>query len=308
MTIFSDILDQEISLILNLNNQFAGEQDGHLKGTALEVRLNSLLTRFLPSNISLARGWIVDNTGNRSDERDCLLYDTTKAPAFLFDSSTGMIPLISILYDIQIKSKLTEKTIRQAYEKFDKRIPHNTLIGNKGKDILKVYEKIDPNFYESPKIHILLSENSGYYVFDVKEKTFDEIFDFEKSITIDNRGSLKIDYNYDKNKIIINGIKLSELCKKKIKICQWIEYSSKDISKLKGFFIGLSNTLFKTNIGQYLNNKDGTIKYHSLVIFDHNNNIIVKKKMGEYITDTQDIGKIQMCLNEEGNIELKCNF
>ena len=308
MTIFSNILDQEISLILDLNNQFSNEQDGHIKGTALEVRLNSLLTRFLPSNVSLARGWIVDNEGNRSDERDCLLYDKTKAPAFLFDCNTGMIPLISILYDIQIKSKLTEKNIRQAFEKFDNRIPHNALIGNKGKDILKIYEKIDPYFYESPKIHILLSENSGYYVFNIEEKTFDEIFDFENSITIENKGSFKFDYNYDKNKIIINGIKLSELCKKKIKICRWAEYSSKDVSKLKVFFIGLSNTLFKTNIGKYLHNKDGIIKYHSLVLFDHNNNIFFKRKLGESTADVQDVGKVQMCLNQEGNIELKCKF
>lgn len=308
MTIFSDILDQELSLILELNNKLSNEDDGHIKGTALEVRLNSLLSRFLPSNINIARGWIIDSMGNRTAERDCLIYDTNKAPAFLFDGGTGIIPLISILYDIQIKSKLTEKTIRQAFEKFDNRINNNALIGNKGNNILDIYEKIDPKFYENPKIKILLSEDSGYYFFNVEEKYFKEIFDFENSIKINDK-SFKITPNSDKSKININGFNLEELGNKKIKICRWGEFELIDMSKLKGFFIGLSNTLYRsTEIGSYLCKTNSAIRFHSIVIFDQDNNIISKKKIGEKNADIENINNLHLSIGQDGILKLTIDF
>ena len=304
MTIFGDILDQEISLILELNNHLSGIGEGHIKGTALEVRFGSLLKRFLPNNVNFARGWTIDGNGNKSDERDYLLYDTIKAPAFLFDTGTGIIPLISVLYDIQIKSKLTLGTIKQAYEKFDSRIANNVLIGNQGRDILKIYSEIDNLFYINPKINILLSEASGYYFFSIVEKSFNEIFDFENNIRLNN-SPLKIDPSYDKTKIKLNGISLEELSNKKIKICRWVEGILPDSSKLKSFFIGLSNTLYKSNVGEYLSEKNGAIKYLSLLILDHEDNIILEKKLGEKNADIQNLKNVNLSLKRDGKLKIE---
>ncbi len=307
MTIFSELLNQEISLILELNNKLNNPNDGHIKGTVLEARLYSLLRKFLPNNIDVVRGWITDEQGQRSDERDCLIYDKSKAPAFLFDNSTGIIPLLSILYDIQIKSKLTEKTIRQAYEKFDNRVVHNALIGNNGTNILKIYENIDPNFYESPKIQILLSEKSSYYVFQTFYKDFDDIFDFNNSIQFDDGRTFKVSSESDKRKITINGINLQELCKKKVKICRWTEYPAINSPNLKTFFIGMSNTLYHSSVGVYLTDENENIKYLSLLVLDHNNNVIYKKKIGEKLADSPTINNLNLTLSQDGEVKLSIN-
>ena len=117
MTIYGEILDTEIELVLAMNNKLSSKDNGHLKGTAFEHSFRSLLAKFTPHNIDVSRGWILYPDGTQSEERDFLVYDKKKAPAFLFDYSTGIIPLLSILYDIQIKSSLSAKTIKDAYLK-----------------------------------------------------------------------------------------------------------------------------------------------------------------------------------------------
>ena len=304
MTIYGDILDKEIQLVLEMNKKLSGKDSGHIKGTAFEHSFRNLLSKFTPENINISRGWILHPDGTQSDERDFLVYDKSRAPAFLFDNSTGIIPLLSILYDIQVKSSLTPKRIKESYEKVDKKIPYNVLICNNGCNLLKEYSKIDPGFLTNPAIIALSSENDGYYCFNIEKQKFREILSKEnliKGIKESTNINIKLNDEDIENKLTINKHKVNDLLNYEISICKWYKYQSNETS-LKAFITGFANTLYKTAIGQYLS-KECNAVVQSIAILDHNNNLIYDKIFFDTPIKNLQLST-SISISEDGNIQV----
>jgi|GEM_PF-4382898 len=269
-TIFQELIEQEIILVKELLSKIDSKNEGHLKGTALELRLKNLFTKMIPSFCSISNGWIIDEKGNKSDERDLLIYNRDKAPQFLFDIGTGIFPLESIEYDIQVKHSITDGNFKQAYNKFDTRTKRNVLLGIKGTNLFKKYSKIDSNYLFAPKICAFVSEEDKYYFFNKETMKYKKVLNFNK-LQQDNGSIINITSSNISN-VTINGHNLSDIGEKEITLCKWFSVDLKPQSNLLGFLNGFINTLFKEKTGNYfcdLSEKD--FKCLSFVIFDDNN-------------------------------------
>lgn len=268
-TIFQEIIEQELALIKELLSKIDSKNEGHLKGTAFELRLKNLFSKMIPSFCSISNGWIIDKKGKKSDERDLLIYNKDKAPQFLFDIGTGIFPLESIEYDIQVKNSISDGNFKQAYEKFDERIERNVLLGIKGSKLFEKYSKIDSNYLIKPKICAFASEEDKYYFFNKEKMKYKKLLNFNK-LQQDN-GSI-INVNGNSKNITINGHNLSDIEEKEITICRWFSIDLKPQSNLLGFFNGFINTLFKIKTGKYFCDlSKNHFECLSFVVLDDNN-------------------------------------
>lgn len=265
-TIFQELIEQELILIKKLLSQIDSKNEGHLKGTLLELRLRNLFSKLIPSFCSVSNGWIIDENGNKSEERDLLIYNKDKTPQFLFDMGTGIFPLESIEYDIQVKNSITDKTLKQAYDKFDERIERNVLLGIKGTNLFEKYSQIDKKYLYNPRICAFLSEEDKYYFFNKEKMKYNKILNFNK-LQQDNGSIINIDSK--SFNITINGHKLSDIGEKEITIYRWFSIDLKSQSNMLGFINGFINTLFKVKTGKYFCNlNNNSINCLSFVVFD----------------------------------------
>ena len=266
-TMFQKLIEQELKLIKELLLQINVKNEGHIKGTALEFRLRSLFSKMMPSFCLVSNGWIIDEKGNKSDERDLLVYNKDKAPQILFDIGTGIFPIESIEYDIQVKNSITDKSFKQAYDKFDKRTKRNVLLGISGTSLFKKYTKIDPKYLHSPKICAFASEDDKYYFFSREKMKYKKIFNINK-LQQDNGPAINV--NNKSCNFTINGNNLSEFGEKEISICRWFCVDLKPQSNRLGFINGFVNTLYKEKTGKYFydfNNRKP--KCLTFVVFDN---------------------------------------
>lgn len=281
-TIFQELIEQELRLIKELLSKIDSKNEGHLKGTTLELRLKNLFSKMIPSFCSVSNGWIIDEKGNKSDERDLLIYNKDKAPQFLFDIGTGIFPLESIEYDIQVKNSISDGNFKQAYKKFDERIGRNVLLGINGANLFEKYSKIDSNYLFAPKICAFASEEDKYYFFNKEKMKYKKILNFNK-LKQDN-GSI-ININSNSGNVTINGHKLSDIEEKEITIHRWFSIDLKPQSNLLGFLNGFINTLFKVKTGKYFCNfNKNAFECLSFVVFDNNEKQIFQASKEELRT------------------------
>ena len=271
--IFSQLLENELEVFIKNTKLFSSSTDGHLKGMHTEATFRNIVKKFIPSELEVSNGWIYDETGNKSEERDILIYDPRKAPRFLFDVGVGIIPLSSLCYDIQIKSSLSEKKIKDAYDKFNDKCLHNALISINGTNLLEHYLKIDTNALLNPKIKILSSEQDAYYFFSEKKMKYSDVFTKELFLQEFEKQGIKL----KTDKISLNGLDLDKLKDKNFTIYQWQSFSLP--YKVKGFFLGMVNTLYKNNVGNYIIDQNQTAigKILTRVIVDNEEKILKKE-------------------------------
>lgn len=272
------MLEHDLEVWIKNVNCLKENSDGHIKGTYAESILRNILKKFIPSNLSISNGWIIDEQGNRSEERDILVYDRNLAPSFLFDAGIGIIPLDSLLYDIQVKCSLTEKTLKSAFEKFDIKSPRNAILSVQGNNLLEHYLKIDKDALIAPRIKILSSESDSYYYWQVQHKKYSDVFTKDnilKSVAL----SMNIkELNVEFPNITINGLDLKTLETQSIKIYEWTKI--KTTPNAKGFIVGFLNTLYQKNVSNYILDSKESLEGKTVVrtFCDNDNNILFSEQ------------------------------
>lgn len=274
--IFSKLFDDFFEIQkLNINAIKTQDTDidRTLTGKYSECLFTYIIKNFLPSNIEIANGWIVDEQGDKTYERDIIIYDRNKAPVFLFNIGTGMIPQCSVLYDIQIKTTLNDsdrfcKTIK----KFKEGPYKNAIFSIFGKNQLQSYIKLDKNYILNPKIKILSSEEDAVYYFKTREIKYSDIFSKEK-IFKKIKNQYVIEENAVPKRLIINNIDVDEALDKTLKINEWRQIKCN--TKIKAFTKMLLDELYEDGISKYLNDKKDFIDKPVIrAIFDSNNNLV----------------------------------
>ena len=164
-----------------------------LKGKAKEIFAKDLINPLLPPQFAIGNGQIIDCHGNTSPECDLIIYDKSVLPPILLDESTGLFPIESCYYAVEVKSKLTAGEIRKTLLNFQKLWELKPMKSNTNRPVpaifaftsdlnsqseLERYEKYDStrNELNSPKCLALCVAQKGYHYFSNKEaewKTFD---------------------------------------------------------------------------------------------------------------------------------------
>lgn len=269
-SIYIDMLNKKIKTFTEQFENIDDADHGHMKGAYTESMFRSLLNDFLPSNIELSHGWRVDENGNESHERDILLYDKNSLPPFLFSAATGLVPLASIKYDIEVKSSLSKDKMDTALEQdnFDKRCPKNAIVGLKGKEIFEYYTDYGKKTDEIPIIKLLCTGEDACYYWHVQSIN---ILDEYKKYLIDTHAKFfnnaDIAKKIQMDLLTINNIKIPPK-DQLIRVCRWLKFESNSI---KMFVLNILNDLYSSNqpvISYLATRQEQEYKIISKAVFD----------------------------------------
>ncbi len=87
-----------------------------VKGTVLEILISKLFKPFLPADIGVGTGQIIDSYGTPlSPQIDIILYDKSILPPILMDERLGIFPIESVLYTIEVKTTLNATELASAH-------------------------------------------------------------------------------------------------------------------------------------------------------------------------------------------------
>ena len=114
------------------------------KGTELEIILKDFLKEYLPRNLAVTKGFLVDSDEKISKQLDVIIYDAFKTPILYESENIRVIPIECAYSVIEVKSKLGENELNDIFKNMDsvrslKRkayYPHGTI-----KDTYKLYGK-----------------------------------------------------------------------------------------------------------------------------------------------------------------------
>lgn len=87
-----------------------------LQGTYREILTRDLLKPVLAPSVRLGTGKLVSVDGQNSRQIDVVIYAPEILPPFLFDETSGLFPIESALYTIEVKSTITTRGLKNAIE------------------------------------------------------------------------------------------------------------------------------------------------------------------------------------------------
>jgi hypothetical protein len=106
-----------------------------VKGTVLEILVERIFKPMLPADIGVGTGQIIDCfQTSMSDQVDIILYDKSILPPVLIDEKTGIFPIESVLYAIEVKTTLNSFELAKAHRSAKKLSELKFLSGLQAQD------------------------------------------------------------------------------------------------------------------------------------------------------------------------------
>lgn len=308
--IFSKLLDNRLAVLKrNFDNIITSNDDSIMVGKLTEAYFNNAIKDFLPNHIEITNGWIHDEKDFKGHERDIIIYDTTKAPAFLFTAGNGIVPLCSVLFDIQIKKTLKKQSINEANKKFINGKHINGLFSIYGENILHNYIDNHNNALYKPTIKILSSEQDGLYYFVIFRKKYSELYTERMFINEITKEFIKNNPKAANKDLLIRAFNINKKLENMyISICEWRKYLSS--SNIKGFTVLLLRNFYKEDIYKYISEEPIKQKIISRTFLDNYGKIIAgpevdyEKGVDENIEKILKNIKIGCAFDKKGNVSL----
>lgn len=93
--------------------------EGHagLRGKLREILVTDILKPVVPPEVRFGSGQLVTIDGALSHETDVVLYAPSIMMPSLFDDISGFFPIESVLYAIEVKSRLTRRELKTSIKK-----------------------------------------------------------------------------------------------------------------------------------------------------------------------------------------------
>jgi len=166
-----------------------------LKGKMREHGIGKFLKGFLPSYYDIGSGEITDSIGYTSNETDIIIYNNSRLPPYLFSDQTGIFPVESCEYAIEVKSCLTAVELRSSISKaknirnlrplrinFPKpnQIPvpilfaYSSDLKSNPIEEFERYKREDLNYLTDPAIRALCVVGRGYWTYNQNSQTADK--------------------------------------------------------------------------------------------------------------------------------------
>lgn len=216
--IFRNELIKEIQAAIRAYEDAAMLDHPGLRGRVREIVTEKLLKPILPPGIEIGTGKITDSKNNFSAETDLIIYSRLTLPPLIYGHSTGVFPVESCLYAIEVKSQLNATELKSSIDKFKRLrslqylesfyplnfvnpigpacsfvIPalfaFSTDLSESGKTEIERYRENDETADISPIIPVLCVPGRGYWWFKGNEpdkkwihhppsENYDEVIDF----------------------------------------------------------------------------------------------------------------------------------
>ncbi|GAA5100462.1 hypothetical protein GCM10023338_15170 [Wohlfahrtiimonas larvae] len=231
-----------------------------IKGGLNEAELILLIKDVIPSKYKIAKGIIENARGQQSNETDIIIFDDEILPPYI-KNDVAFVPVEAVKYNFEVKSKLNASELNTTIDKFKNfrdiggRSPTVLFAFStdiKGDELVR-YSKYDDGFYINPVISVLCISNKGYYYKDFIEYYLKDFLSVDKVIEKlheSDKSKLQI---FDKDKVIINGVRYSDIT---FKIHRWIGLDVGGNHIELSLLSGISNTLSKNGLGSYLLDND----------------------------------------------------
>jgi hypothetical protein len=87
-----------------------------LKGHMRELLIRELFRPLLPADVGVGTGQVITVHDQQSSEQDVVIFDRRILPPMVLESSTGLFPVESVLFTVEVKSRLTAAELRSAHE------------------------------------------------------------------------------------------------------------------------------------------------------------------------------------------------
>lgn len=87
-----------------------------LTGRVREIAVGRIIEPFLFDHLRVGHGKVTDYLGGLSGESDCIVYSTRHLPPLMYDENLGVFPLDAVFAFVEIKSRLSATTLREAYD------------------------------------------------------------------------------------------------------------------------------------------------------------------------------------------------
>src|SRR5258708_2965336 len=88
-----------------------------LIGNVRQIVVEHLLLPLLPEGVRIGTGKITDSNGNLSAETDVIIYDRRSVPPLMYDEKSGVFPIESVYYAMEVKSVLTPEEFESSIDK-----------------------------------------------------------------------------------------------------------------------------------------------------------------------------------------------
>lgn len=302
----SKLLDDRLEILMRDLKQFTpkkSKKDPNLDGKITEAYFNNAIKDFLPKNIEITNGWLTDEKEIKCHERDIIIFDTNKAPAFLFSAGYGIIPLCSVLYDIQIKKSLGKKTLIEELEKFVKGKHINGIFSISGENLFKDYIETYSSAFSDPIIKILSSEEDGLYQFVKTEKKYSDFLTEKDFVNLIAKDFIKDNPQVANKRIMIRVLDMKKrLDNMRITYCEWKKYTCQ--SNMKGFATLLLQSLYNEEVSKYLTEKPLKPITVTRAIFDNENKMIMDRPYIDLENDLMPT-ELKFSLDSENNLDGK---
>jgi hypothetical protein len=159
-----------------------------MAGNCREIFLSDLITPLLPEGFRAGTGKIIDRAGNLSCQTDIIIYNKSRFSPLMFDEKTGVFPIDSVYYAIEVKSTIDATEIRDAITKGEllRTLAGPTVnfilfgfatdVKTKESDLLRIQQY--QTEYSFPPVNIYCTVDNGYcyhdrtkwYVFNAIER------------------------------------------------------------------------------------------------------------------------------------------
>jgi hypothetical protein len=87
-----------------------------IKGNSAEDSFREFLKNYLPKNLDVSTGIIVDANNNSSKQLDVIISDSIKTPIFYEKNGSRVIPVECVYSVIEVKTTLNKKELNNAFE------------------------------------------------------------------------------------------------------------------------------------------------------------------------------------------------
>lgn len=187
-------LKKEIKGALKAYHDASALDHSGLRGRVREITAEKLIKPIISPGIEIGTGKITDSTGTLSAETDLVIYSRQTLLPLIYGHSTGLFPVESCVYAIEVKSQLTATELQTSIEKFKRLrslrylesfyplnfinpigpacsfvIPalfaFSTDLSENGKTEIERYRENDNAADESPIIPVLCIPGRGYWWF-----------------------------------------------------------------------------------------------------------------------------------------------
>lgn len=112
--IFLERLLNNIEQCLREAENCARLEHNGMVGTVRQLLVEKILQPLLPEGIHIGTGKITDHKGNLSRETDVVIYDRRCIPPLMYDAKSGVFPIESVYYAIEVKSTLDSDNFEDA--------------------------------------------------------------------------------------------------------------------------------------------------------------------------------------------------